>query len=488
MSGGSDDARRLAEAEELARMGVWEWDVTKNELWWSAELFRILGVATYHKPSFELWLSNVHPDDLSTVKAHFTRARRERGEHAIEYRVIEPGTGLVKTIQARLRSTTDRVIGVDQDSTANKEVAARVVFSDRMVSIGTLAGGVAHEINNPLATIAANLQLLAECYDTSLIETSLEAVDRIRSVVRGLTAFSRHGADNHTTIDPARALEIAISLSSSEIRHRAKLITELQLLPFVQADAAKLGQVFINLLVNAAEAIKEGNANENEIAVRTHTDAAGWAVIEISDTGGGIPRDISARIFDPFFTTKPVGQGTGLGLSICHGIVRSLGGDIAFRTERGKGTTFTVALPPSTDRITPPPPTRTITANLQRRGSVLIVDDEVAFATSLRRVLTSEHDVSVVASGREALARITSGERFDVILCDLMMPEMTGAELHAALVETDADQAERMIFITGGAFTPTSQAFLERVTNRSFEKPCDLGVLRAAIRALVGAG
>jgi signal transduction histidine kinase/CheY-like chemotaxis protein len=472
----------LAEAESLAGFGVWEWDVVANRLWWSPALHRILGISETLAPSFELWLGNVHPDDLSTVKSYFSKARREPGLHEIEYRVVRGET--VHTIQSRARSAPDRVVGVDQDTTKNKEVAARVFFSDRMVSIGTLAAGVSHEINNPLATIAANLQMLRDGQDMSLIESALASVDRIRSIVRGLGAFSRRGGEQRSSVDPSRVLELAISLATSELRHRARLVTKLGPLPHVSADEARLGQVFINLLVNAAEAIPEGNANDNEVRVTSYTDAAGWAIVEVRDTGAGIPREIEARIFDPFFTTKSVGRGTGLGLSICHGIVRSLGGDISFRSENGKGTTFVVALPPheAPQRLTPPPQTVPTTS---KRGSILIVDDEASFVNSLRRVFAIEHDVTTAGSGRHALARIQAGERFDVILCDLMMPEMTGAELHAVLGEIAPDQARRMIFVTGGAFTQASQSFIETVENPCFEKPCDLGGLRAEVRRVV---
>ena len=476
----------LGEVESLAHFGVWEWDATANELSWSRELYRILDLAPDAPPSFERWLSRVHPDELTVVKSYFTRARRERGVQEIEYRVVR-ADGEARTLHSRLRSEAIdgviRVVGIDQDITESKQVAARVVFSDRMVSIGTLAGGVAHEINNPLATIAANLTLLARGYDRSLIEESQAAVERIRNIVRGLTAFSRGDADRRESIDLRRVLELAISLASSEIRHRAKLVTRFEPVPWIAADEAPLGQVFINLLVNAAEAMPEGNANGHEIRVGCFTDAAGWAVVEISDTGRGIPEKIQPRIFDPFFTTKPVGQGTGLGLSISHGIVRALGGDITFRTEPGRGSAFIVALPPAAApaRAPTPPP---VASDESHRRTILIVDDEALFASSLRRLLAHEHAVTVTTSGRDALARLSAGERYDVILCDLMMPELTGAELHAALLELDPEQARRMIFITGGAFTAASQAFLDRVPNPCFEKPCDLAQLRAAVRAL----
>jgi CheY-like chemotaxis protein len=304
--------------------------------------------------------------------------------------------------------------------------------------------------------------------------------------MRGLAAFSRADQDLRAALDVQRVLELAIGMAGNEIRHRARLVKEYGQTPPVHANEARLGHVFLNLLVNAAEAIPEGQADRNEIHISTRTDPAGWIVVDIRDTGAGIPREIQDRIFDPFFTTKAVGKGTGLGLSISHGIVRSLGGEIMLRSEAGRGSTFSVSLPPSKDvpreaavahHVAAPDPDEP-----QRHGHVLIVDDEIAFANSLRRLLSNEHAVSIVANGREALARVHEGERYDVILCDLMMPEMTGSDLYAALSETAPDQANRIIFITGGAFSPSSQVFLERVPNACFEKPCDIQKLRSAIR------
>jgi signal transduction histidine kinase len=346
------DGPRLDQVEALAAFGAWPWNVQKNELVWSAGLGRILGIGDA-PASFELWLSRVHHDDLSTVKAYFTRLRKEHGAHAIEYRLAGEPT---RTIHARARSGADGVVhGVDQDITQTKETAARVVFSDRMVSIGTLAGGVAHEINNPLAIISANLQMLGgNDPDPSLVDEALRAVERIKTIVRGLTAFSRStDNDQRRSVDLSRVLDLACSLTGSAVRHRAKFTTELGPVPWVRADEARLGQVVINLLVNAMEAIPEGHANQHEVTLRARTDEAGWAIIEVSDTGGGIPSDVQPRVFDPFFTTKPVGQGTGLGLSICRNIIAAAGGTIDLESAADLGTTFTIRLPASSGAPTP---------------------------------------------------------------------------------------------------------------------------------------
>jgi CheY-like chemotaxis protein/two-component sensor histidine kinase len=294
--------------------------------------------------------------------------------------------------------------------------------------------------------------------------------------------FSRADTNQRTRIDIHHVLELAIGLTANEIRHRARLVKHYGAPPVVDGNEARLGHVFVNLLVNAAEAIPDGHADRNEITITTRIDDAGWAVIEISDTGAGIAPGTQSRIFDPFFTTKPVGKGTGLGLSICHGIVRSLGGELEVRSELGKGSEFRVALPPATSRAPLPVPPR---EPAPQRGKLLIVDDEPLFSGSLRRLFSNECDVTVMHSGRDALDQLRAGERFDVILCDLMMPEISGVELHAALLCTSPEQARRMIFLTGGAFSRSSEHFLESIQNPWFEKPCNLQELRSAVRRLI---
>jgi len=478
----------LRDAQALARFGVWEWDLATDALVWSDGLYRIFGVSPEDvPPSFDALLARVHPEDHTALRGYLMRARRDGAEHTVEYRVVRPG-GDHRVLQGRARARLDdrgvphQVVGTDQDITESKELVARVVFSDRMVSVGTLAGGVAHEINNPLATISANLDQLARGGNPELAREALQGVERIRAVVRGLMMFSRADTDRRTTLDLHRVLELAIGMTGNEIRHRARLVRNYGAPPPVDGNEARLGHVFINLLVNAAQAIPDGHADRNEITITTRSDDAGWAVVEVRDTGAGIAPAVQGRIFDPFFTTKPVGQGTGLGLSICLGIVRSLGGEISATSQVDRGSVFSVSLPPAPTAAAPPVRPAAPPAHVRPRGRLLIVDDEVMFSASLRRMFSSEHDVTVVNSGREALDRLTGGERFGVILCDLMMPEVTGVDLHAELQRIVPDQADRMIFLTGGAFSRSSQEFLESITNRWFEKPCDLQELRAAVR------
>jgi CheY-like chemotaxis protein len=255
--------------------------------------------------------------------------------------------------------------------------------------------------------------------------------------------------------------------------------------PLVQASESRLGQVFLNLLVNAAQALPEGQAQCNEIRVRTAYDpSSGRVLVEIADTGPGIPPEVRRKLFTPFFTTKPPGVGTGLGLVICQRIVTGLGGEITVASEVGKGTAFRVMLPVATEEavaVRPPPPP----ASARRRGRVLVVDDDRMLGQAIRRALR-EHDTVFVSDGKMALERLADDASFDVILCDLMMPVVTGMELHARLSARSPALAARMIFLTGGAFTPRAQAFLAEVPNPRLEKPFELGELRAMVNERVG--
>jgi CheY-like chemotaxis protein/anti-sigma regulatory factor (Ser/Thr protein kinase) len=278
-------------------------------------------------------------------------------------------------------------------------------------------------------------------------------------------------------VDVRGIVESATQMAWHEIRHRARLVKSLAEVPPIEGNEARLGQVFLNLLVNAAQAIPEGQADKNEVRVATRTDERGNIVVEVSDTGMGIPPENVSRVFDPFFTTK--GDGTGLGLSISYGAIRGLGGDIEVKSENGR-TTFQVTLPPSKAwRAAGPISSHDVRALTRRR--VLVVDDERLVGTAIARALSEDSDVDVVNDAQQALARIAKGDRYDVILCDLMMPVMTGMDLYAEIVRIAPKLVGRLVFMTGGAFTPRARAFLESVVNPCLEKPIDTSKLRSII-------
>ncbi len=370
----------------------------------------------------------------------------------------------------------------------------RAESSQRLASVGTLAAGVAHEINNPLTYVASNLSfvgdLLARLRGTdsevdeaeAAIREAIDGARRVRNIVRDLKFVSRAPDDRPVLVDIQAEVRSALNLAQSEIRHRARLVTRFDPVPAVQASEGQLGQVFVNLLVNAAQSIPEGNPSLHTVRLTTRTGIDGWAIVEVSDTGAGIPSAVRARIFEPFFTTKPVGTGTGLGLSICHGIVTSLGGAIEVESEEMRGTTFRVRLPP----VQAARPAGAQEGRPGRggvpRGRVLVVDDEPLIGKSVSRMLSREHDVVSSTDPRQALAQLLGGERFDLVLCDVMMPGMNGVDFLRELERQRPGAGEVVVFITGGPFTAGAQDFLENSGHVHIQKPFEIDVLRDLLR------
>jgi PAS domain S-box-containing protein len=383
------------------------------------------------------------------------------------------------------------------DVSERRKLQAQLLLADRMSSLGTLSAGVAHEINNPLAYVIASLDLMAArmpelvpalpapqaMFVDEQLRRAREGAQRVRRIVRDLKSFSRADEETIATTDLRKSLDTAITLVWNEIKHRARLVKEYDGLPAVRANEARLGQVFINLLVNAAQAMPEGNVDENILRVVGRTDATGNAVVEIHDSGCGIPAENLDRIFEPFFTTKPIGEGTGLGLAICHGIISSLGGTLSVTSEVNKGTVFRVVLPVAKAESAAPYVAPRVVPRPPLRGKVLIIDDEKDLTDVTADGLHGLHDVRATQDAREALEWISAGERFDLILCDMMMPLMTGMEFYTRLSAAAPQQADRIVFMTGGAFTPRAREFLARLPNLRLEKPFDLGHILAMVSA-----
>jgi PAS domain S-box-containing protein len=425
------------------------------------------------------------------------------GVPALELRRPDGTSVLVEFSDAMVEVGGEHMmLSIGRDVTEQARAQARLMVSDRMASIGSMAAGVAHEINNPLAAVTANLDLaeqeisalaeklggaadLSELADE--VRDARTAAEQVRSIVRDLKLFSRAEEEQRGPVDVAQVLDSSLRMAWNEVRHRARVVKDYGQVPAVLANESRLGQVFLNLIVNAAQAIPEGHADSNEIRIRTRRSRAGErVVIELADTGSGIPPAIRHKVFDPFFTTKPAGVGTGLGLAICHRIITGMGGEITVASDVGKGTRFSIVLPVAEAVAAALQPVVGAPEPARRRGRILVVDDEKVVATAVRRVLAHDHEVQILTSAQEALRRIGEGERFDLILCDLMMPIMTGVELHSALSRTAPDQAARMVFLTAGAFTARARAFLEEVPNARLDKPFELATLRALVQEQLG--
>ncbi len=518
----SDRRRRAAEAalarsEERYRLVAQAagdvlrvWDVAADAIEWSDGLAPTLGLEPGALAHHADWLSRVHADDRARVDDGL-RAALEQGseEWSVEYR-FERGDG-------RFRIVTDRVcVGLDAsgratlvggamtDVTDRRKIEGRLMLGERLAAVGTLAAGVAHEINNPLSFVVANLAFIGEELgvvldergtlsdeQAGILEGVLEALDeartgldRVRSIVSDLRTFARgDGGGAIGAVDLEGPLESALRMIGGQVRGVAQLVRRYRKVPRVEADPARLEQIFLALLVNAMQAIEEGKPEDNEILVATRTDEHGKVVVEIADSGVGMSRELMARIFDPFFTTKPLGVGTGLGLSICHGLVRSIGGEIFVDSRVGFGSTFRVTLPSTSSTASAPmSSSRRASSPPPIQGRVLIVDDEASVLSALHRALSGRHEVIVLQSGRSALELLSRDADFDVVLTDVSLPDLSGVELRAALATRAPALAERVVFMLGDAPDPAVRAALRALPNRALDKPIELGALRTLVQ------
>ncbi|WNG59513.1 PAS domain-containing protein [Archangium gephyra] len=306
-------------------------------------------------------LELIHPDDRGAA-ANVLEGSLEQGPATIrEVRFLRTGGQVMTAELSAMRLLFDgepATVVSARNITERKQMQARLLLADRLASVGTLAAGVAHEINNPLAFVLSNLgfleeecQLLGDLLPEDrlaeledVLRETKQGAERVRHIVRDLRTLSRDEGEQLSDVDVRAVIESSLGLVRNELRHRARLVKDFEPVPLVRASEGRLGQVLLNLLINAAQAVPDGLPGENEVCVRLRA-IAGRVVIEVQDTGCGIAPELRDRIFDPFFTTKPVGTGTGLGLSICHGIVTAMGGDITVESEVGRGSTFRISLP-----------------------------------------------------------------------------------------------------------------------------------------------
>lgn len=388
-----------------------------------------------------------------------------------------------------------------RDVTAQRRLEdadSRLVEAERLAVVGSLAGGVAHQINNALTATRLSLGRLISFelarqpmtpirqHRLELLQDAREGLARVEQITRELKSFARLDDAPAAPVDVRDVVEAAVALAAHEIRHRAHLVTDLGEVPQVFGTEQGLRQVFLNLLLNAAQSLPESEADHNEVKVACWTDGSGNAVIEVSDTGSGIAAPDLSRIFEPFFTTRPLGAGLGLGLSVCHDVVTAMHGTITAESSLGKGTRMQVVLPPAARPAVRAPQPRHSTAapDGDGRRRILIVDDDRPVAAAVALEL-EDHDVVVAGSGREAFEILRHDPGFDVVLCDLMMPEMSGMDLYTWLRPIEPSLVERFVFMSGGAFTPRAERFLAETTNPRLDKPFPPDELRRVIGGVI---
>ena len=498
--------QHLAAAQRITHCGSWEIelgdlsDIDGNPLRWSDEVFRIFG---YEPGAIEVTNENffraVHPEDRERIHAAVQAAIETGAPYSLDHRVIRPD-GSIRIVheESELRYDASgrptRMIGTVQDITHQRQTEAQLVLGDRMASLGQLAGGIAHEVNNPLTAVVANLDLIERTLkkldgaSPALLEQvadAIEGADRVRAIIRDLTAFAR-ADDARTVVDVVAVIESSLRLAAHELKHRANVVRDFAGMVLVEGNEARLGQLFLNLLRNAAAAIPEGEPDRNEVRVSVRSEGT-RVRIAIGDTGAGIAAEDQARIFEPFFTTNP-GVGIGLGLSICQRIVNALRGSLTFTSEPGRGTEFVVDLPApasmvrraSTAPRTGPSGSRP-PQNKVRRARVLVIDDEAIITNALEHQLGEYHDVTIANEPLAALELIRE-DRFDVILCDLMMPRLTGFDLYKSL---ETPLAAKVILMTGGSYSHELRDLMEQTSVATVTKPFELDELLRAISVVI---
>lgn len=433
------------------------------------------------------------PNVTAVVEPAILRVLRDRAPELLTYELDVRGA--MFAYEARIIPIGVRqVLAIVRNMTEYNLHQNRLAVAERLVSLGTMAAGVAHEINGPLTFVVLGLEWLeqriqaieapstreppGEAPMTERLRDVLDGVARIQRIVRDLKGFTRNDEPDGALRDVSSAIDGALSLAAAELRYRTRVEKSYGVVPPVRGSHARLGQVFTNLIVNAAHSLPEDTTADNVVRLRTFVALDGRVAIEVSDTGRGIHKEHIPRLFEPFFTTKPPGQGTGLGLWVCHEIVKELGGEIEVESEVGVGSTFRVLLPAATI-VAPEVPV--VPPSAPPRARILVIDDEPNLAKTLA-ILLDDHVVEVCLGGESALERLEKDRDFDLVLCDLMMPIVTGMDVYATAKAKWPAVAERFAFMTGGAFTPRARAFLDSCNLPRLDKPFRAEGVKALLR------
>jgi len=493
-----DNEAKLRVALAAARQAEWEYDV-EGDVWALGREWEEI-TRTPREQTTEQHVQAIHPEDRPRAQTALRRAIEIGGDRIdVEFRVQSGHGGEPRWLRMIGRATdrdeggrARRLSGVVMDVTELHSLQESLIAATRLASVGTLAAGVAHEINNPLSWVKTNLRYALEGLSAgpsdesgrapdlaevrSALDEAHQGVGRIADIVKAMRSLGRPDQSAQPSeVDVRSEILSAAQMARSQVLQRAQLDIDVPAdLPPVSAKTSELGRVFLNLLLNAAQAIPKGSEAGNRVAVRACKQGAA-VVVEVSDSGTGIEPSIRDRIFDPFFTTKPPGVGTGLGLSIVRSIVSAAGGRIEFDSTPNRGSTFRVVLPVSGQEASEPRPgpARLDPTEPGERRRVLVVDDEPLVGRSIQRLLGRKHEVTVLTSANEALRLIEHGQRWDAVLCDFTMPDLDGIALYEAVAARVPDLARRWAFITGGAVSERTTAFLEGQTVPTLDKPVE---------------
>jgi len=436
------------------------------------------------------WFAPLLPDDeLPKALMHFQKALA--GETGLFETTFIRKDREYRTIQVTYSTPQkdEEVLCVIRDVTDQKMLQEQLIQSEKMSAIGQLVSGVAHELNNPLAGISAFAQLLlTEKRFPPDQRTAAEMIyaeaRRASRIVQNLLTFARQHKPERTPTGVNQVLDDTLELRGYELRVRGIEVTRDydEQIPETMADAHQLQQVFLNLVTNAEQAMEKSPRESQRLIVRTRRTGA-VIRIDVEDTGPGIPPNLLERIFNPFFTTKPTGSGTGLGLSISLGIVREHEGRIWAENAPQGGARFIVEVPIVTHRASGESQAIPLVPLQGDRLQILVVDDEASVRVSLQRYLAGRgHEVETTSSGREALGRLREG-RFDAVIVDMRMPDVSGEELYRELQTNDPQHADRIIFTTGQLVDEQVRTFLASTGRPCVPKPFEFAAFDQALPA-----
>lgn len=395
-------------------------------------------------------------------------------------------------VEALVRDVTERKKLDD----VRRDIYHQLLQAEKMAALGQTISGVAHELNNPLATILSWAERLSEkrSLDDSVrrgLEIIFSESERAARIVRNLLTFARKRQTTRVMVDVNQVVRETLALRAYEQRlSNVAVIDALAAgLPQVFADGHQLQQVLLNLIINAEQAMLSAHGR-GILVVRTwHVADQELVVLEINDDGPGIPDEVQPKIFDPFFTTKDVGKGTGLGLTVAYAIVQEHGGRIHVESKPGVGSSFFVELPVTgakSPQSSPPSPQRSGAVESTVGASVLVVEDESALAVAVTDALRDAgYVVERAADGEDALTRIKR-RAFDLVICDLKMPRLDGKAFYRALSTAVPSLARRVVFMTGDVAGTDAEQFLKESGCRWLAKPFRLGDLVRAVRDGLG--
>lgn len=515
MDAARENEKRLSMALAASDMGVWEWDLRSDQVSWSPECYKIMGVSSFGG-TISSFMESIHPEDLCKAMIKIKEAVDNRAVYRNEFRIIQPD-GTVRWVLRLGRAEFDennepfKMKGIIQDITERKlseeehrRVEAQLQQAQKMEALGTLAGGIAHDFNNILGIIMGYTDMAKSDIDEeSPIQENLSRVlrasSRAKELVKQILAFSRRSEQQKIILQPGTIIKEAMRILRPTLPSTIEIRNEVYSKAAVMADPTQIHQILMNLCTNAAHAMQDkGGVLEvslRDVVVGAQTVSASqglqpgpYVELTVKDSGQGIDPSIMDSIFDPFFTTKGLGEGTGLGLSVVHGIVKSHGGIIKVESTPGIGTSFIVLIPAHEDGLSPEVIETAERASIPcGQERVLVVDDEPLLADIAKQMLSRQgYDVVSCTNGTEALETFKnqlSEKRFDLVVTDMTMPHLTGLDLAKEL--TRIDPAVPVLILTGYS-KKIDAGKIEEIGIREFlMKPLNRDQLAKRVRAVL---